>query len=593
MRIEDILGGTMNNRNYYYQEEIDSISNIEIEDQNEPLDILGRIDRIIKIHSFLNKHCEESKKNKKLQKILDDHIAACSDILGISASQTILFSYLLNDGSLGLGSLASALKISRVQSFKYLDDLDVLLDKRLIARSNNRELQGGIEELDDGYWIPYEVIQALREGKAFVPTCYCNLSKDEFFKQLNKLFSRLIYIHSFGFDNTHHITGNRQVKKIFLMDFFGLLDDNPQLEFVKKISLLSLTDGNIFLLSYFCTQFYLDKEYIFCCRGFNSSELFDNKKNIDYDQLFKLELIEYYGDDFKDRERIVLANKAIIELLGNTEDLHKPESGIIKHEDILQKDLFYNEKEGGLVTQLTNLLFDENYKKIAARLKSRGMRTGFSCLFFGVPGTGKTETVYQIARISGRDIMHIDISGTKSHWFGESEKVIKNIFSVYRHKVEKAEKYNIPAPILLLNEADAIINKRKDISKSSIAQTENSIQNIILEELEKLNGILIATTNLTENFDTAFERRFIYKIEFQKPEINIRRLIWGSLIPDLKEEEISELTESFNFSGGQIENIARKREIVGILNGKAPELGELVSFCEEETVLKNDPVIGF
>jgi len=575
----------MFNRHFDYQEEINFVPEVDIEElenekQDEQLALLERFDRIVKIHSFMKNHCENKEKKTNYQKAIDEHLAICSDILGISTLQTLLFTFILNSGSLSLRGLASSLKVTRVQCFKYLDDLDALLGKRLIMKSSGRE------NMDSVYWTPYEVIQALRKGKAFVPPRYCDLSKDEFFKQLQKLLSGL-----FSTTPTH----DKISKEILRMDFFNLLDDNPQLEFVKKINSLSLTEENMLFLSSLCTRFYLDREYVFHCPDIYIPEYFGNEKNIDYDQLFKLELIEYYGDDFKDKENIILTNKAIIELLGITEALHKPksESGIINHENIVQKELFYNEKDGRLVEQLTDLLFEKNYKKITERLKSRGMRAGFNCLFFGVPGTGKTETAYQIARVSGRDIMPIDISATKSHWFGESEKIISQIFSEYRYRVKKAEKNNIPVPILLLNEADAIINKRKDISTNSVAQTENNIQNIILEELEKLNGILIATTNLTENFDTAFERRFIYKIEFQKPDGKIRRLIWRSLIPELKKEEIIKLAEAFDFSGGQIENIARKREIVGILNGKDPELGELVLFCDEESILKNDPQIGF
>lgn len=212
------------------------------------------------------------------------------------------------------------------------------------------------------------------------------------------------------------------------------------------------------------------------------------------------------------------------------------------------------------------------------------MRTCFNCLFFGAPGTGKTETAFQIARISGRDILPIDISATKSCWFGESEKTIRRVFIEYQHKVKRAEKNNLPVPILLLNEADAIINKRKDTFTSGVAQTENAIQNIILEELEKLNGIMIATTNLIENIDKAFERRFIYKIEFQKPGIEIRQLIWKSLIPELSENESFELAASFELSGGQMENVARRHTINGILSGNACNLDDLVSYCNEESV---------
>jgi len=563
--------------------EID-IEELENEKPDEPLALLERFDRIVKLHSFVKKHCENKEKKGNYQKTIDEHLAICSDILGISALQTLLFTYILNSGSLNLGGLASSLKTTRVQCFKYLDDLDVLVVKRLILKSDRREG----EDINFEYRTSYGVIQALREGKPYVPPRYCDLSKDEFFKQLNKLLSGF-FSTALAYDNVS--------KKILKMDFFNLLEDNPQLEFVRKINSLSLTKENMLFLSYICTLFYLNRENRFSRRGFDvvNPLCFGDEEHIDYDQLFKLELIEYDGDDFKDQEKVVLTNKAIIELLGITEALHKPKAddGIISHEGIVQKELFYNEKEGGLVEQLTELLSEDNYKNITERLKSNGMRTGFSCLFFGIPGTGKTETAYQIVRMSGRDIVPIDISATKSHWFGESEKIISQIFSDYRFRVEKAEKNNLPVPILLLNEADAIINKRKATSTSSVAQTENNIQNIILEEMEKLNGILIATTNLTENLDTAFERRFIYKIEFQRPDAKIRQKIWRSLIPELKEEEIKKLAEAFAFSGGQIENIARKRTILFILNGKAPDLGELTSFCDEETILKNDSKVGF
>ena len=111
--------------------------------------------------------------------------------------------------------------------------------------------------------------------------------------------------------------------------------------------------------------------------------------------------------------------------------------------------------------------------------------------------------------------------------------------------------------------------------------------------MEKLDGIMIATTNLTENIDTAFERRFIYKVEFKKPGVTTRQSIWKSLIPELLEDETLKLAERFELSGGQIENIARKRTILSIINGQDPCLSELIAFCGEESILKNEIKIGF
>ena len=112
---------------------------------------------------------------------------------------------------------------------------------------------------------------------------------------------------------------------------------------------------------------------------------------------------------------------------------------------------------------------------------------------------------------------------------------------------------------------------------------ENSIQNIILQEMEQLDGIMIATTNLTQNLDTAFERRFLYKIKFEKPTEEARTHIWHSMIPDLSEQQVHTLASKYDFSGGQIENIARHYAIDVILHGHSEDaLPMLFRHCDNE-----------
>ena len=113
---------------------------------------------------------------------------------------------------------------------------------------------------------------------------------------------------------------------------------------------------------------------------------------------------------------------------------------------------------------------------------------------------------------------------------------------------------------------------------------ENAIQNIILQEMEDLDGILIATTNLTTNLDKAFERRFLYKIRFDKPSLEAKVSIWRSMIPSLSETEAVHLATDFDFSGGQIENIARKREVQSIIGLCDPDFAQVREFCTEETI---------
>ena len=129
----------------------------------------------------------------------------------------------------------------------------------------------------------------------------------------------------------------------------------------------------------------------------------------------------------------------------------------------------------------------------------------------------------------------------------------------------------------------------------SADQMNNTIQNIILQEMETLEGILIATTNLITNLDPAFGRRFIYKVEFTAPDENTRSRIWRSMVPSLSEEDAFALAEDFPFSGGDIENVVRKSTVEYILSGSTPTLSSLRSLCGEELLRKDSKTrrIGF
>jgi SpoVK/Ycf46/Vps4 family AAA+-type ATPase len=197
--------------------------------------------------------------------------------------------------------------------------------------------------------------------------------------------------------------------------------------------------------------------------------------------------------------------------------------------------------------------------------------------------------VKQIAKETNRKIMKVDISQSKSKWFGESEKVIKKLFTDYKAFMEDSDE----TPILFLNEADAIISKRTATGDSNTRQTENAIQNILLEEIENFEGILMATTNLANNLDSAFERRFLFKIRFNPPSAAERAEIWKLKLPSLSTEDCNFLAEKFIFSGGQIDNIIRKSEINEIIHGEEVSLENLLVFCSEENLTEKHVEIGF
>lgn len=264
----------------------------------------------------------------------------------------------------------------------------------------------------------------------------------------------------------------------------------------------------------------------------------------------------------------------------------------IKSEGIKEKHLFFSDTQRGQLALVENALEEKNYQSLVSRLEDKGLMKGLAILLYGAPGTGKTETVMQWARKTGRDIIHVDISASKSMWYGESEKIIKKIFSDYK----KVCRNTSLKPILLFNEADAIFSRRRSIGggNGSIDQTENTIQNIILEEMEKLEGILVATTNLEGNLDGAFERRFLFKIRYEKPSLQTKTNIWRDKLPILSESEANTLASGFDFSGGEIDNIVRKVTMKEVISGKSPSISDIITLCEHEKLTGSRGVrIGF
>ncbi|MGN0228263.1 MAG: ATP-binding protein [Muribaculaceae bacterium] len=265
----------------------------------------------------------------------------------------------------------------------------------------------------------------------------------------------------------------------------------------------------------------------------------------------------------------------------------------IDYTKIRAVNMFYsasNEKE---INNLTAMLTEDRYKSVLERLEKADMRRGITIVLNGLPGTGKTETVLQLGRLTGRDIYHVDISAIRGMYVGDNERNIKALFDEYAEALKQSDIH----PILLFNEADSLLGARcQDQNMRSADRGENSMQNIILEQLESFEGILIATTNMVTNFDKAFERRFLFKVNIDKPSPDIRAKIWEGMIVGLDSDTALRLAEKYDFSGGQIENIARKVIISQVLSGNNEiNQSELCGMCDNELLQKiNDrKPIGF
>jgi len=203
-----------------------------------------------------------------------------------------------------------------------------------------------------------------------------------------------------------------------------------------------------------------------------------------------------------------------------------------------------------------NLILRQIDKTVIARLHQWGIKdkkrgVDARILFYGPPGTGKTMTAASLAKSLKRQVLSFDCSKILSMYVGESEKNVRNIFDTYNDLTKKSK----TEPVLLLNEADQFLSARLQGTGNSAEQSHNQMQNIFLEQMEKFEGVLIATTNLLENIDKAFSRRFEYKIEFKKPTEAERKLLWDMYLPKDapydKEFSVDKLS-TYSLSGAQI-----------------------------------------
>jgi hypothetical protein len=442
----------------------------------------------------------------------------------------------------------------------------------------------------DGYVVSPAVIEAIKKDEPFVEEPISGLTPEEFFDRVGRLF----------IDSCDGRLRTEELKS----SLEDLVKKNGHLSFCKALSGYDFTKCEcleyLLFMAMCCNyvnqgfdSYQKDDILPFICATTSLRSAYSAIRNGRL-MIQQKGLIEYGNDSgMADTDSFFLTDYTKDKFFNdfNMElDVKRSCPDIIQADSIAARELYFDEPVLEQVHRLSEILEDGHFREIQSRLEAASMRKGFNCLFYGAPGTGKTETVYQLARDSGRDILHIDISKLKSKWVGESEKTVRSVFRHYQWLV----KHSKIAPILLFNEADGIFGIRTRMAERSVDKMNNTIQNIILQEMEKMEGILIATTNLTENLDSAFERRFLYKVEFTVPEASVRAHIWATMMPFLSGEAAGFLAQRYPLSGGQIENISRKCAVEFILDGRNPEIHAIGRMCEMESIQeKKMPRIGF
>lgn len=546
----------------------------------------------LKVLDSIGKIYEESKGCKLEESFfskMDNELLFLSEYFRTTKSQTIFISlvFALNykGDTVDLNDLIEYFDCNPMKILEYSDDFNFLHSSGIFGKQKSRHRMK-LAGANDQFTINEKISEAILQNEPMP-----EIHEDK----ITDIFALLEKLYNIGEQRDDDEISTRELFK----QTRELISVNLHFPLINKIDLLKLSIDDSYLYLYLIWKTISGDESTDIGRALKG--IYDNAtKRMNYMQKFlsrenaliKINLIEikearFFNDtemkltDYSDN----LLKDCGINLFMNK----KKKENVISPQDIPFRELIFSESEMEQLFLLKDLLNDEKFKETQKRLSDKNLPKGVTALLHGAPGTGKTEIVKQLAKETDRELMKVEISQSKSMWFGESEKIIKRIFTDYKAFAKECER----TPILLFNEADAIISKRREVGNSGVAQTENAIQNIILEELENFEGILIATTNLANNLDSAFERRFLFKIQFQKPDISIRARIWKSKLPFLALQDCNLLAEKFDFSGGQIDNILRKNEIHEIIHGEKVTLTKLMAFCSEETLVSNRVKIGF
>ena len=525
---------------------------------------------ILQLMDLLSERSNDSKLGDKFWAENQEVTSALASRLNITSLQAVLLSICLRHGprNVDYNDISRHLDISNIRALEYSEELNALIRARYLKFHDAKD--------EDSFDVPRTVIRAFKNNDIPEPPKKTGLNIHELFDRLNDYFEDL--------DDNAIAPGElyHELKELF--------NANGHLSFTRELGGLKIDHCNDWMVLVIVCHYLINKdddritfgqiEDVFRCKSSFNEAKAALKEGSHY--LMQEGLIEHVCEEgIANTSQIHLTAKARQILLSEFQ-LHSSETavaGLTKPESLIEKTLFYTDSNEKQVDELETFLMPERYKEIRERMKATGYRSGFACLFYGSPGTGKTETVYQLARKTCRSILAINVPEIKSKWVGDSEKNIKAVFDRYRLLVQRSE----VAPILLFNEADAIFGQRMEGAQNAVDKMENSIQNIILQEMESLDGVLIATTNLTQNLDSAFERRFLYKICFDRPDVSVREKIWHTMIPSLSSQECHDLAVSYELSGGQMENVSRKFTINAILHGDETDRMEVLrSYCGAE-----------
>ncbi|HIC3485825.1 TPA: ATP-binding protein [Campylobacter coli] len=512
------------------------------------------------------------------------------------------------------------------EKYSYLDTLEDL--KRLIERGFINQNSGFFKNIESNksqnlilsllqselslseYFLEFlEAKPRLNLDKKEAYGEYLEYLKDEFMRV--ELYERLSFIRS----STYSDELKAQIKlyekhikeRLKKSKFYNILADifkEYSLEYKEQIIFLALLKEEYTLSN----ENSVSREMNSLLSLVSENDLEKHKnKSLLQENAPLLNLIEYdeYLNAFGDISKSFFITDEILQRIINFEPKQNKKikiENVLKEQDIFEliepsidiNDIIMPQNTKEL---LENILKQQD-KKVLERLNSWGIKSNKNIeakiIFYGPAGTGKTMSALAMAKSMKKTVLSFDCSKILSKWVGESEQNVRKIFDTYKNIVQTCKQ----SPILLLNEADQFLSTRVESSSGS-DKMHNQMQNIFLEQIERFNGVIIATTNFLESLDSAFSRRFDYKIEFKKPDFKDRLKMWKKFLPRKASFEKAfdvNLLANYELSGAQILMVVKNTALkVAVTEDGVFKMQDFIESIQKElnSSFDKSKIVGF
>ncbi len=204
-------------------------------------------------------------------------------------------------------------------------------------------------------------------------------------------------------------------------------------------------------------------------------------------------------------------------------------------------------------------------------------------LFSGASGTGKTFAASVIASELGWPLFRVDLGRLVSKYIGETEKNLNTLFDAAHD-----------APMILqFDEADSLFSKRGEVREARDRYANMEVSHL-LARIEAHTGPCILTTNLRDQMDPAFARRFHVVIDFPRPDRGARQKLWQRLLPPraplAANVDLGLVADAADMSGGGIRNAATHAAVLAACDGGELDLGHIARAVWRELGKEGRPV---